>query len=286
MTEKTKDAYLRAYRAFTEYLKWVEPLPSDWETCLVYFRGFLCKSNLASRTISSYISGVRNWLKLTGAELRENHYLMKQMHRASQRNDKERIRIPVTKHVLSQVMSRLSLVCSDLFEQRMFASVITLAYAGMFRIGELVESEHTIQAQSVLIGSDGETVHLLQHTSKTDQFRQKQRVVEVQADKTEFCPVQLLKLYSGERARATLYWKQKPVHFFVHKNASKVKKDEVLKVLRKCVKLIPGLDQLQFGTHSLRAGRVTDLHNEGFEDAEIMKKGGWTSACYKRYIKT
>ncbi len=286
VTEKTRQAYLRAYLTFTEYLKWLDPLPTDWETCLVLFRGFLAKTGLVSQTITSYVSGARNWLKLTGNELRENHDLMKQMHHASQRQDKERTQHPICKELLHKLIPQLRNVVSSLYEQQLFSAVFLAAYYGMFRISELVGSPHALRTRNVGISNNDKLVHCYQHFAKNMKLLDPPRLVELEASGGEFCPCKVLREYSRARVVAARFWDVSVTPFFVHENGHHVMKQQVLKVLRKCVTQLASLEMSEFGTHSFHSGQATDLFLAGWEDAQIKRKGNWTSRCFNDTSKS
>ncbi len=283
--DKTRESYNQKYTAFVNFLQTLEEVPADWELCLVLFRGHLISKGLASRTVASYMTGVRSRLSLNGVELKENAYLMKQMHKAAQKQDVERLRCPVTKVLLEQVLKRIDFVTKTNYEAALFGAIFTLAYHGMFRIGELVESVHALKVGNVLQAVTGNLIQCIQHSSKTSKPGEGHRRVPIDPTFDEFCPCEMTVRYSQERKRALPYWRLKPGHFLVHQDGSKATKAQVLQKLRQCVKLIPGFVPMEFGMHSFRSGKAMDLFLQGMTDAEIMERGRWTSAAFRWYIK-
>ncbi len=200
----------------------LDEIPANWEACILLFRGHLISKGLASRTVASYITGVRSRLKLDRVELQEKLYLMKLMHRAAKKCDVERLHSPVTKIILNQVLKRVDLVARNYFEVALWGAICSLAYHGIFRIGELVESEHALKSENILLEDDGRTLHCLQHSSKVMRPAQRPPVIVVHPTWTDFCPRKLVNLYSVERARAKQYWKIQPQQFFVQATGRRV----------------------------------------------------------------
>ncbi len=240
VTLKTREAYVRAYKAFVEYIRQLDEVPTQWETCIMLFRGHLISQGKSSRTVASYITGVRNRLKLDGVELNENMYIMKLMHRAAQKQDVERLRYPITKGLLIQILKRVDLVARTYFEATLWGALFTLAYHGMFRIGELIESEHALKTCNLLQEDDMKTLHCIQHSSKVLKPGMRPHVVLIHPTGELFCPCKMVNLYSLERAEAQRYWCSIPSHFFVAQNGKRIAKQQVLRVVRKCIALIPG----------------------------------------------
>ncbi len=252
---------------------------------MVVFRAHLVKKGLSSRTIASYMTAVRMRLCLNGVSLHENQYLMKQMHCAAQCHDVNRIRHPVTKTLLDQVLLRIELVTMSAFETSLFLSIFTLSYHGMFQIGKLVESEHALKVRNILQAENSSWLRCIQHSSKTMRPGDMPQVIDIYPESDPFCLCTMAEGYTRLRQRAVPFWGRNPAQFFVHQYGARVSKDQVLRVLRRAVRLIPGLDEAEFGTHSFRSGKATDLFLKGKPDAEIMSEGRWTSAAFRKYIK-
>lgn len=250
------------------------------------YRAHLVKKGLSSRTIATHITGVRSRLRLDGVDLKENQYLMKQMHRSAKKQDAHRLRCPVTKILLHQIMKRLDLVTQNNYEAAMFGALFALAYHGLFRVGELVESEHALHAENMLQAKNGSLIHCFQHSSKVMMEGSFPALVEIAPDPdSEFCPCAMVEHFTAARAEAKRFWARVPRQFFVHRTGVKVTKAQVLNTLWKCVNLIPDFEAQEFGTHSFRSGKASDMFRAGKSDQEIMTAGRWTSSVFKRYIK-
>ncbi len=271
--------------AFVNYLRTLDEIPTKWEDCLILFRAHLIHKGLASRTITTYMTGVHSRLQLDGVDLSENQYLMKQMHRVARKRDVERVRCPISHNLLIQILKRVNLVVKTEFEAAMFKALFSLAFFGMFRIGELVDSPHALKACNVMQAEEGEHIVCVQHSSKTLKPGELPQLVDIPPDNTEFCPCLLTTHYTACRVWASAKWASTHEAFLLHQDGSRVSKAQVLRKIRACMRLIPGMTPMDFGTHSFRSGRATDLFKEGVPENKKMQQGHWVSATFKRYIK-
>lgn len=100
------------------------------------------------------------------------------------------------------------------------------------------------------------------------------------------CPCSALREYSSVRLDAQTFCRVQPNQFFVHKKGEIVKKEQVLRVLRKCLSIHHGKAGAQeSGTHSFQIGRATDMFCENICVTEIQKAGRWQSKTVYKYIK-
>ncbi len=246
----------------------LDPIPTKWETAIEVYRGHLIERGLQSSTIASYIAGIRSRLQLDGVILQENEYAMKQMHRMAKKKDVERIRKPVPLTLLTQALDCLHFVTDSKYEHDLFAGIFVTAYYGMFWIGELVESVHAVKACNVL-SDDDRTVHLIQHSSKVLKPGQIPPIVEIKPRGTKHCPCRVINLFSLRRQEIGKLLPQNPVQFFVHENGTSVTKCQVLRMLRRVLRLVPDCVETDFGAHSFRSGRATDLWVKGYSEDKI-----------------
>ncbi len=210
---------------------------------------------------------------------------MKQMHRVARKRDVERVRCPISHNLLVQILKRVDLVVKTEFEASMFKALFSLAFFGMFRIGELVDSSHALKACNVMQAEEGEHIICVQHSLKTLKPEEMSLLVDIPPDSTEFCPCLLTTHHTQCRVWASSKWLCTHETFFLHQDGSRVSKAQVLRKICACVRLIPGMMPQEFGTHSFRSGRATDLFKEGVPENKIMQQGWWISSTFKRYIK-
>ena len=83
-------------------------------------------------------------------------------------------RQPITPDLLSKLIAVLPTVCMSMYEAKMFTSVFTLAYFGLFRISELVCQNKSVADKKALQFSDivfrNDSMKITIRFSKTDQM--------------------------------------------------------------------------------------------------------------------
>ncbi len=196
VAKSTREAYIRAWKKFTEFLAKLDEDPGSWEERLVLFFTRLSEQGRASSTIRTYIAGVKSRLKIKNVYLNENHYLLKLMYKGAAKTDSIRLRLPVTKEMLGPLLRRVDLALRDEFEQLLFRTVIATAYHGAFRIGELVGSEHAVKDGNVVGSKTSDKVRVLLHSSKTHRTGAPLEDILLEPTGEEWCPCKLLNSYS------------------------------------------------------------------------------------------
>lgn len=81
-------------------------------------------------------------------------------------------RLPITRELLSKLLTIFPIVCRSQFEAKLFTSAFSLALHGMLRIGELTvnkgDNNNTAMINDIQITDIGLAINL--KYSKTDQF--------------------------------------------------------------------------------------------------------------------
>lgn len=80
-------------------------------------------------------------------------------------------RLPITRELLNSILSILPCICSSQFECSLSKSVFSLAFHGMFRVGELTvgskcANNHRVTVNNVIVSNGILEIYLA--TSKTD----------------------------------------------------------------------------------------------------------------------
>ncbi len=286
VARSTREAYARAWKCFTQFLASLDEQELSWETKLVMFFTHLSEQGKASSTIRTYMAGVRAHLHMENIPLNENHYMLKLMYKSSAKNDVHRIRLPITKDMMEPLLRWVTLVVKGEFKVLLFRTIFATAYAGAFRIGELVGSEHAVKTKNVTSPRTSDKVQIILHSSKTSKPDQLLEVIQVESwPGSEFCPCALINQFSEMRYRVSKYWKEQPGHFFVHKNVTQVTESETLRILRRALALMSGVENQEYGTHSFRSRKASDMFRKGKKEMEIKEVGRWRSKAFKKYIK-
>jgi site-specific recombinase XerD len=182
--------------------------------------------------------------------------------------------------MLHAICNVLHAVTNNEFENRLFKTMFTLAYFGLFRISELVATRTTNRAvgfSEVKIANDKKSVFITLTVYKNNQYGKPVTLkIPCEAD-ISICPVCSLRSYLAVRPDIN-------GQFFIHMNGTPVTRYQFSAVLQK------SLSRTKFGSekyksHSFRIGRATQLASSGLPETEIMKLGRWNSTAYLTYIR-
>jgi hypothetical protein len=250
---------------------------------------------LKAATIKTYLSGIRQLHVVHGLDAPElRSGLVKLVLKGIDNRDgiatragKFKGRLPMTKNTM--LLFRKLVQGSTYAEQDklLIWAVATLAFAGAFRIHEIlakVEStfdpHFTLLAEDLTTSSNGEqqTLHVRLKCPKESRTAAA-TVVDVFENKSELCPVRAFRKWVGCKRREP----QLPLFRFHNGTPlTGAKLNRVMKAL-----LGPYTDSSIgfFATHSFRIGIASMLGQLGFEDQDIMATGRWSSRVFERYLK-
>ena len=159
------------------------------------------------------------------------------------------------------------------------ALLLTMYYACL-RVGEAIVSSN--EDHSIKI----ENVHILEENAKTSikiiliSFKhssQSKEFILTQSENELYCPVQALLSYLRLRVH-------KPGLLFTDILGRPLNRTFLVNKLKFLLSLL-GLDPKLYNTHSLRAGRATDLARAGTSEAIIKETGRWRSDAYLKYVR-
>ena len=109
------------------------------------------------------------------------------------------------------------------------------AYYGMFRVGELTQSPHTVAVTDVHEAQNKTKMLFILHTSKTHSradFPQKVYISRIKKSKQCYCPVEEIKSFI--KMRRGYIMEEEP--FFIHQNGDPVQPNEFRTMLKKIIK--------------------------------------------------
>ena len=286
------------WRQFNKFIIRLDSKPGSWEKCIVLFVAHLIDQKRKSSTIKSYLSAIRSVLKTDGqTKLNEDLFLLTSLIKACKlKNDKVKTRLPISKGILKKLVHKTKLhfegpqtTNQQPYLSLLYQTMFTVAYYGLFRVGEITKGTHPILAKDVQIAFNKKKLLFKLHTSKT---HDKGSVSISSTDKTNEsnnkstthdvapCPYQLMRKYG--KLRGPYKGPQDP--FFVFKDGTPVTPDN----FRACLKLIleeAGYDPKKFSGHSFRIGRSIDLFKLGLSVETIKKIGRWRSNAVFKYLK-
>ena len=293
----TRACYYGVWRKFNEFFVKLDIKPESWEERLTLFVGYLIENNKKANTIRSYISAIKAVLKTDGHDLNEDVYLLKSLTRACRwRNKKITNRLPIRKNLLKLMLLNLS----ELFHKQpylecLYKTLFTTAYFGLFRVGELTQSEHVMKASDVHIGINKNKLKFVLHSSKTHWWDDKLQVIKINAseysatgnklevskEKRTFCPFEIINDFMKIRK----YRASEQEQFFIFNDRSPVKPVHFRTVLKDVLKNL-NLDSRLYSVHGFCGGRSSDLLSMGISVETIRKISRWSSNAVYRYLTT
>ena len=294
--DSTKANYYSVWKLFNEFFIKLDTKPTSWEDRLILFVGYLIEQNKRSQTVKSYVSAIRGVLREDGIELNEDRFLLKAITRACKlKNDRVKTRLPIRKGMLSVIL-RFTEQHFDKKGQEylkiLYQSLFATAYFGLFRIGELTYSPHTIKVTDVNIASNKRKLLFILRSSKThggfakhqtvkiDSTRKRGRRYQPVKQNLDLCPYNLLRKFLAIRPK----YNRESEPFFVFSDRSPIYPSHAQSVLKEILKKA-GFNEKFYSFHSYRAGRAGDLLKMKISIPVIQELGRWTSNSVYAYLK-
>lgn len=188
---------------------------------------------------------------------------------------------PAGKTALSYpLLRRIALCFPDTLPGTRNRAMILLQFAAGWRRSEIV----ALRRGDVHFVAKG--MALWQRSSKTDQAGEGRLVGIERGKRALTCPVRALEKWLELRGEwdGPLFVRFSPRGEMTH--AALAPRAETLHKALKSVLQRAGEDARRFGSHSLRAGMITEAAQHGASEAAIMRRTGHkTSACLRRYIR-
>lgn len=189
-------------------------------------------------------------------------------------------RLPITPRILNKIVTVLPGICFNRYEEIMFKAAFTLAFWGLFRVGEITISGGNSEKR-VLSFNDVKLLEtkLIIHVrySKANQFGKGVSIEVPKVEETPICPLSSMSEYLTIRSG-----NEGPL--FKHFNGSALTRYQFSALLSKCLKCC-GIGAEQYKSHSFRVGGCTALSMAGYSVDEIQTRGRWKSTAYKSYIR-
>ena len=287
--QSTKATYLRIWKCFNQFFIRLDRKPEFWEDRITLFVGYLISEKKKSSTIKSYVSAIKAVLHDNDIEVHEDTYLINSLTKACRlHQDRVSLRFTIQKGLLEIILKYTKnwfMSQGQVYNAHLYAAMFTTAYFGLFRIGELKASPHTVKACDVQIGDNKNKVLFILRSSKTHNRGDPPQLIKIGStastfSSNEYCPFNLLRNYLACQKEARSYEE----NFFVFRDRSPVHPRHFRKVL-KTVLSLAGFDSRPFSGHSFRGGRALDLLELGLSVETIKKMGRWRSNAVYNYLK-
>ena len=183
------------------------------------------------------------------------------------------------------------------YEQQPYLSILykalfLIAYYGMFRIGELTLSDHTVKAKDVHIATNKNRMLFILYSSKTHGRESHPQKIKIEGNihgdskmRTNpnnrfFCPFNASREYLAIRGN----YEEDNEPFFIFADKQPVKPLHARKILKRALKSV-NLNPDLYNFHSIRGGRTSQLVKDNFPISKVKIWGRWRSNAVYRYIK-
>lgn len=298
IAQSTSESYRTGLNCFLRFaslsLVSYAGLPDLTEDLLIYFVTH-CHSVLRLRfsTIKLYLCGIRFAYLQAGKYSpladTDQHKLLRlsTICRAirKQQGQATKPRLPITYHILQQIVTLLRSGVFSPFLCLMFEAACLVAFYGFLRCGEFTVKHSFDPAFNLCIGdisfvNHNQSVTIRLKSSKTDPFRK--GVPVILYANSSLCPLTSLRKYLQSRTRMH-HSLQDPL--FISDNHVALTRTVFISKLKVLLQTL-NHDHTSYSGHSFRIGAATSAAQAHVPDHLIKTLGRWTSDSYTRYIRT
>lgn len=271
-------------------------IPFNEKKALLFIDWMARKRNLQCSTINSYLAGVRQLHIINSIEppnFRSGlvKLVLKGIANSNgiqKREGKFSGRLPMTPNMMLVFKELLANSDRNNHDKRLIWAVATMAFAGAFRIGELLTRlESTFDPNFALLTKDvtwsvnrgsSTTIHVCLKCPKESKSATP-TIVDIYQNDGPLCPV-----------KAFLTWHKLAVRdqnmpLFRNKNGTPLTGAKMNSIMHDLLDPYTDKSVGTFGTHSFRIGLASMLGSLGCPDEEIKDSGRWSSRAFKLYVK-
>jgi integrase len=271
-------------------------VPFNQRKTLLFMDWLTRKRGVSGATINSYLAGVRQLHIIRGLDpppIRSG--LVKLYIKGSTNRDgivkrqgRNMGRLPMTPSTMLVLKNRIYNSDRSIHDKRLIWAVATIAFAGAFRIGELLAKlESTFDPDFTLLASDvtwttgkdnKTTIHISLKCPKESRSAAP-TVVDIYQNDGPLCPI-----------KAFLTWyrllpREPQLPMFRDGNGTPLTGSKLNKIIKEFLKPYTDKSKGTFGTHSFRIGLASMLGALGHADQDIMASGRWSSRAFEAYTK-
>jgi hypothetical protein len=237
------------------------------------------------RTAESYLAALSFQCKLRCVDDTTKHFVVSKALEGLKRTAKpKRLRLPITLNILHGILTKLSVVCQNLYEIKLFSAAYTLAFFGFFRVGEITAAGKSDVGVNKIVGindiafvDDGKAVLIHVRFSKADQLGKGATIKLQSTGHLSMCPVLAVKGYLANRPAVS-------GPLLCHLNCTPLTRYQFSAILKKVLSVLdPQLKD--YTSHSFRLGAASSAANRGWSVEKIKESGRWSSDSYKLYVR-
>ena len=286
--DSTAKNYHQIWTQFNSFIIKLDKMPKSWEQRASLYGAYLVDLGRQSSTIRSYISAIKGVLKSDGYQWDDNKVLLNTITRACKlTNDQLKTRLPIQIGLLELILfqvDRIYHASGQPYLGILFKTLFIFSYYGLFRVGELASSPHTIKASDVHIAENKNKIFIILYSSKTHGKESRPQKVKIVANnnwnKRHFCPFKLARLYMGHRGS----YKTSQEPFFIYRDKEGIQIEHVRNLLKQCLTNL-NLQSDLYNCQSFRIGAATDLYKNGTSISRIKSLGRWRSNAVYKYLR-
>ena len=271
-------------------------LPLNSRKVLIFIDYLARTRGLKGATVSSYLSGLRQLHivhNLDPPEIRTG--LVKLVLKGisnrdgiSSREANYKGRLPITTNVMLLLQKLILRLEMDPVDKAMVWAVATIAFAGAFRINELLcrrettfDPDFELLAENVKLRTDAMGRKTIQITLKCPKECKNNlpTTVDVYQNDGPLCPVSALENWNGRVIGSGKF------PLFRFQDGTPLTGVKLNRILDKTLGIYTDKKIGKFTTHSFRIGLASELARLGCTDEEIKEAGRWSSRAFESYIK-
>ena len=262
-----------------QFQQFVASLPLKYQATypnpglITLFIAHLFDKGISSATITSKLSSLSYYCKLVGIEDHVQAFIVqKALVGVRKLAPSQDLRMPITLSILESLIRNTSFVTDSYYESIMLKAMLSLAFYGLLRPGEMTDSINNLYVHSLQLHSG----HL---EIKFYRFKHRQGppiVIHISQQANVTCPVMLVKAYIAQRGRA-------PGPLFCERPVKPVTYRTFYNWFHNLVRLCNV--QGTYNLHSFRVGGATFAAMKGMTDCQIKQLGRWRSSAYSGYIR-
>jgi hypothetical protein len=271
-------------------------IPFDQRKTLIFIDYLIRARSLKTSTVNSYLAGVRQLHIIAGAEppnLRTG--LVKLVLKGAsnrdgiQKRSKGSLgRLPMTINMM--LIFKNTIANSDLNkrDKKLLWAVSTFAFAGAFRIGEILsklestfDPDFTLLTRDVTWNSDndGSTVIHVSLKCPKETRSAAPTMVDLYQNNGPLCPVEAFMTWFKLKPRD----ENSPL--FRLDNGTPLTGSKLNAYMTKFLSPYTDKSKGSYNTHSFRIGLASMLGSLGYSDDEIQASGRWSSRAFEAYLK-
>ena len=270
-------------------------LPLSTASTLTFVYWLATVQQVKVGTIHCYLAGVRQLHIIRGFEPPQRSELTKLILRGiankegiAKRTDNARKRLPITLSMMRLIKYLIEDTHYSGQDKCMLWSCCTIAFAGAFRIHELLcKNENFFDPAFTLLDNDitisensnnTKTLHISLKCPKESKTAAP-TIVDIFQSDSDVCPVAAFSVWNRNKTG------QANMPAFTFQTGTPLTGRKLNVILERILR--PHIDDTlgYFRSHSFRAGLASELAKLGFDDDDIKAAGRWSSRAFENYIK-